>query len=221
VVPGVDLAAPAHGRGGRAASSIIRAVRAAGIGAALNVDVFLETERLILRRFTAADVDNLVELDSDPDVMRYISGGTPTAREKIEHETLPAFMAYYERFAGFGFWAAIEKSSGAFIGWFHFRPEPGGAVDDVELGYRLRKSAWGKGYATEGSRALIARGFAEFGVKRVFATTMVVNTASQRVMEKSGLRQVRVFEADWPVKIDGDEHGDVEYALLASEWSQA
>ena len=182
------------------------------------MDVFLETQRLILRRFTSADVDNLIELDNDPDVMRYINGGMPTSRAEIEHDRLPAYMSYYQRFAGFGFWAAIEKSSGAFIGWFHFRPEPNGPQDEVELGYRLRKSAWGNGYATEGSRALIAKGFAEFGVRRVFATTMVVNTASRRVMEKSGLRQSRLFQADWPVRIDGDEHGEVEYSVLASEW---
>src|SRR5256885_13740549 len=116
------------------------------------MDIFLETERLILRRFTPDDVDNLVELDSDPDVMRFINGGRPTARARIVDEFLPAFLSYYERYAGFGFWAAIEKSSGAFVGWFHFRPAPESPEGEVELGYRLRKSVWGKGYATEGSR---------------------------------------------------------------------
>jgi len=74
--------------------------------------VFCETPRLVLRRFTVADVDNLVSLDADPDVMRFITGGTPTAREEIENEVLPAFLAYYERFQGYGFWAAIEKPAG-------------------------------------------------------------------------------------------------------------
>ena len=64
------------------------------------MDVFLETDRLVLRQFTAADLDNLVELDSDPDVMRYITGGRPTPREHVRDEVLPAFLAYYERFAG-------------------------------------------------------------------------------------------------------------------------
>ena len=107
------------------------------------MDVFLETERLVLRRFTTDDVDNLVELDSDPDVMHYINGGKPTPRTEVENDILPAFLAYYERFEGFGFWAAIEKSTGEFLGWFHFRPKEG--EGDPELGYRLRKSAWGKG----------------------------------------------------------------------------
>jgi len=63
-------------------------------------------------------------------------------------------------------------------------------LDETELGYRLRRSAWGKGYGTEGSRALIRAGFIEHGVERVVAETMVVHTASRRVMEKAGLTLV-------------------------------
>jgi RimJ/RimL family protein N-acetyltransferase len=180
--------------------------------------IFLETERLVLRRFTEDDVDNLVELDNDPDVMHFINGGRPTPRDEIENEVLPMFLDCYERFAGYGFWAAVEKSTEEFVGWFHFRPAEGTHPGEVELGYRLRRSAWGKGYATEGSRALIHKGFAEFGVQRVFASTMVVNVASRRVMEKAGLKFVRTFHQPWPDYIEGEEEGDVEYALLRSEW---
>ena len=184
----------------------------------LIVQVFLQTERLILRRFTEADADALYELDGDPEVMRFVTGGKSTPRDEIETEVLPAFLDYYERFAGFGFWAAIEKSTGEFLGWFHFRPPPSGGSDEVELGYRLRRSAWGKGYATEGSRALIRKGFTEFGVERVVAETMAVNIASRRVMEKSGLTHVRTFHQEWPERIEGSEHGDVEYALTEDDW---
>lgn len=182
------------------------------------MDVFLETERLVLRRFTEDDVDLLVELDSDPVVMRYINGGKPTPREEVENDILPVFLSYYDRFVGYGFWAAIEKSTGEFIGWFHFRPRPGGDLDEPELGYRLRSSAWGKGYAAEGSRALISKGFTELGVRRVVSETMVVHTASRRVMEKAGLEFVRIFHQEWPHPIEGDEHGDVEYALSRADW---
>ena len=133
---------------------------------------------------------------------------------------MPGFLGYYERFSGYGFWAAVEKSSGRFVGWFHFRPAADASPDEVELGYRLRRSAWGKGYATEGSRALIDKGFAELGVRRVVASTMVVNVASRRVMEKAGLRFVRTFHQPWPDHIEGEEQGDVEYALLRSEWER-
>jgi RimJ/RimL family protein N-acetyltransferase len=184
------------------------------------MEIFLKTPRLVLRRFTSDDVENLVELDSDPEVMRYITGGRATPREEIESEVLPAFLGHYDRYAGYGFWAAIEKSSGQFLGWFHFRPENGAPDDEVELGYRLRRSAWGNGYASEGSRALIQKGFAELGVRRVVASTMVVNIASRRVLEKAGLKFVRLFHQPWPDYIEGEEEGDVEYALLRSEWER-
>ena len=188
--------------------------------------IFLETERLLLRRFTAADVDNLVDLDSDPKVMRFLTGGTPTSREVIEHEILPRFLCSYER-AGFGTWAAMEKASGDFLGWFSFREA---APDAVELGYRLRRAAWGQGYATEGARALIRLGFTTLGVQRVFATTYQDNLASRRVMEKAGLRLVRTFRLTLAALLaagtfhaasqglwDGD---DVEYALELAEWER-
>lgn len=179
---------------------------------------YLETERLILREFTRDDVDLVEDLDSDPEVMFFITGGRITPRAEIEDDILPAWLAYYERWPGYGFWAALERGSGEFLGWFHLRPAPGGAADEPELGYRLRRAHWRKGYATEGSKALVDKAFRELGATRVWAGTMVVNTGSRRVMEKAGLRQVRVFHQDWPDRIPGDEHGDVEYALTREEW---
>jgi RimJ/RimL family protein N-acetyltransferase len=180
-------------------------------------EVFLTTERLVLRRFTPADEDDLVDLNSDPDVVFYINGGRPIPRAEIRDD-LSFHVEYYDSHLGFGHWAADERATGEFLGWFHFRPRRADPPDQAELGYRLRRSAWGRGYATEGSRALIARGFTDFGVNRVYAETMVVNTGSRRVMEKAGLRQIRVFHQEWPDHIPGDELGDVEYALTRAEW---
>jgi RimJ/RimL family protein N-acetyltransferase len=129
------------------------------------------------RRFSVADADNLVSLDADPDVIRFVPGGIPTSREEID-EYPPAFLGYYRRYEGYGFWAVIEKATGDFLGWFHFRPGKDAAPDEIELGYRLRKSAWGRGYATAGSRALIRKGFTKVGVQRVVAEAMAVNPAS-------------------------------------------
>jgi RimJ/RimL family protein N-acetyltransferase len=182
--------------------------------------VFLETERLILRRFTMADEDNLVALDGDPAVMRYNTGGRETPREEIRDDYLPAYLAYYERGEQYGFWAAVEKATGDFIGWFHFRPLPEAPADEPELGYRLVRSAWGKGYATEGSQALIDKGFTEHDIRRVWAAAMAVNLGSRRVMEKVGMRLIREFHAEWPERIPGDEHGDVEYAIERAEWER-
>jgi RimJ/RimL family protein N-acetyltransferase len=184
------------------------------------VHVVLETERLILRRFTADDVDDLVELDSDPEVVFHITGGVTTPRDEVETDILPWFLAYYERGDAYGFWAAIERSTGQFLGWFHFRPGEGHPDDEPELGYRLRRSAWGNGYATEGSRALIDRGFRQFGVRRVVAETMVVHGASRRVMEKAGMTVARRYHQDWPYPIPGHEQGDVEYEITREQWEE-
>lgn len=181
--------------------------------------VFLETERLILREFTAADVDLLVELDADPEVMFRITGGRPTSRADVEGEFLPAFLNYYARGNKFGFWAAIERGSEAFLGWFHLRPAPGHPDEEPELGYRLRRAFWGMGYATEGSTALIGKAFTDLGATRVLAETMVAHAASRRVMEKCGMTVSRTFFQDWPDAIPGDELGDVEYAITREQWA--
>jgi RimJ/RimL family protein N-acetyltransferase len=181
----------------------------------------LRTERLVLRRFTPDDLDALVQLDADPAVMRYITGGRPTSREQLRDEVLPAWLGGYERGDGWGFWAAEERTSGAFLGWFHLRPGPDDPGDEPELGYRLVQRVWGQGLATEGARALIDEAFLRLGARRVYATTMSVNAGSQRVMQKAGMRFVRHFQADWPESIPGDEHGDVEFAITRAEWEAA
>ena len=191
--------------------------------------VYLETDRLILRRFTNDDLELLIELDSDPAVMRYISGGSPTPRAAIEQEILPAWLRHYDRGNDLGFWAAIEKGTDEFLGWFHFRPTEEDGV--VELGYRLRQSAWGKGYATEGSQALIERGFRDLGVRRVVASTYQDNFGSRRVMEKVGMTFARSFRMT-PEELSEDgiydpvvsaaafPGEDVEYALDRADWEK-
>ena len=181
------------------------------------MEAFLETERLVLRQFTTADLELLTELDSDPEVMRFINNGAPVDRAEVA-ETLDWWLGYYERFEGYGFWAAIEKAGGGFVGWFHLRPAEGVDSDQPELGYRFHRWAWGRGLATEGSRALVDKAFLELGATRVNAETMAVNSASRKVMEKAGLRHVRTFESEWPTRIPGDEQGEVEYAITRSEW---
>lgn len=183
------------------------------------MDVFLEIDRLVLRPFTDDDLESLVALDSDPGVKRYIDGGAPVDRRELV-EFLTHWLAMYERGEHYGCWAAIEKSSGSFLGWFHLRPGDGAGPDEPELGYRLRRAAWGRGFATEGSRALVDEAFTDLGASRVYATTMAVNIGSRRVMDKSGLRYVRTFHADWPVSIPGDEEGDVEYAIDRATWER-
>jgi len=189
-------------------------------------EALLETERLLLRRLTEADAPLLHELDSDPEVMRYLSGGPPTPFALIRDEILPRFIGYYDRAPWAGVWAAIERSSGEFAGWLSLRPN-----DDLarggDLGYRLRRAAWGRGLATEGARALLNRAFRDLDLPRAYATTYEHNLASRRVLEKLGMRHVRSYrleeEGSRPATYatdasevwDGDE---VEYAIEREEW---
>lgn len=173
------------------------------------------TERLRLRRFTADDVDLLVELDSDPEVMRYLTNGVPTPEATVRDEVLPAVLATYQRSPYHGRWAAY--SGGEFVGWFSLAlPEDLGQAD---LGYRLRRAAWGRGLAAEGAGALLRYAFTDTPIERVFATTMAVNTRSRRVMERAGLRHIRTFHPHFDDPIPGTEFGEVEYALTRREWS--
>jgi RimJ/RimL family protein N-acetyltransferase len=191
---------------------------------------YLETERLVLRRFTNDDVDNLCELDSDPEVLRFINGGTPTPRHVIQEGILPGFLSFYERYEELGFWAAVEKTSGEFVGWFALHPEGGRDAHDLALGYRLRRKCWGRGYGTEVTKALIHKAFADLAARRVFACTYSENIASRRVMEKSGMKLARTYRmtptelasamthvstrAVWPSE-------DVEYAVDREAWETA
>ncbi len=162
--------------------------------------IFLETERLILRQLTEDDASNLFELNSDPDVVRFTpEANRPNDYAVIKTRTLPRYIAYYEKYNGYGFWAVIEKSSQEFIGWFLLRPaveapyfDPALAhPSDIELAYRLRKASWGKGYASEGVKALILKSFSELETQHIVAVALAANVVSIRVMEKVGLKLER------------------------------
>jgi len=185
----------------------------------------LISAQLRLRAFCAEDADNLVELDADPAVMRYLTGGVPTERSIIEQEILPRFVTSEAGHPLFGFWAA--EVDGRFSGWFAFRPFDA-ERRNVSLGYRLARRVWGSGYATTGAKLLVDAGFRYHGVQRVIATTYEENTASIRVLEKLGMRLSRRFrytpedlalsetsraptDAIWP----GD---DLEFTLERRDW---
>ena len=186
------------------------------------MDTYLETERLALRRFTADDADLLIELDSDPAVMRYLTGGGPTPPELIRERDLPDVLAGYEKWGGnLGLFAAYEKGSGAFVGWFSLRPEQGDPLDEVELGFRLRQAVWGKGYATEGSQALLSKAFTDLEVRLVWGATMTVNRASRSVMEKVGMTVAESIPTpDDMLMVEGAELGGVVCTITKEQWEQ-
>jgi RimJ/RimL family protein N-acetyltransferase len=189
------------------------------------VNVFLETERMVLRRFTGEDAGLLFELDGDPEVMRWLSGGSPTPIEVIHEEILPRFVGAYGRYDGLGYWVAIERGGGEFLGWFALHQVDDRSQDEAEVGYRLRRACWAQGYATEGVLALLRKGFEDHGLRLVFGTTYEHNAGSRRVMEKAGMRLVRRFRLD-PSQSSGTfqstgeawDGDDVEYAITREEW---
>ena len=185
---------------------------------------YLETDRLVLRHFTADGAELLNELDSDPEVMRHLTGGEPSLPpEVVREQVIPNVLATYARWGGrFGLLAGYEKDSGDFVGWFQLRPERQGPLDEVELGYRLRRDAWGRGYATEGARALLDKGFSELGLRLVHGETMAVNLASQRVMAKVGMSVVeRIPTPDDMQGVEGAERGGFRFEITKQQWERS
>ncbi len=162
-----------------------------------------QTERLRFREFRPADLADVLRLDGDPRVMRYIGDGRVGTRRAIA-DALDRAARHYRNYPGLGVWPAEERSNGRFIGWFCLKYIP--KTVEVEVGYRLLPEAWGRGFATEGAKALVAYGLGDIGLYRIVGITHPDNAASQRVLHKAGLRDagwgryydrdVRVFVAE-------------------------
>ncbi len=171
----------------------------------------LRTARLTLRPLREADLPHLVDLNGDPEVLRWITGRAMTPEEVAAE--LPDLLGD-ER--GLGFWCGYGDD-GAFAGVWCLtvdRDDP----DAAELGWRLPQASWGRGLATEGAAAVVTHGFATVGLARQWAETMAVNTASRRVMEKLGMSHTRTDVRTWDDPIPGWEQGEVVYELTRSAW---
>jgi RimJ/RimL family protein N-acetyltransferase len=193
----------------------------------------LHTDRLLLVPLADRHLDLEVELDSDPEVLRYISGRAHTRDEVAESHAQR--MALGRKVPGLGYWMAFATNGGArgstrppteragdFVGLMMLPPAHGPdqphdpAVAD--LGYRILRRCWRRGLATEASRALLRHAFATVGVRRVIAQTMAVNTASRRAMTSAGLSYVRTYFPEWEDPLPGAEEGEVEYELTLADW---
>jgi RimJ/RimL family protein N-acetyltransferase len=163
--------------------------------------------RFALRRFTDDDLDRVSVLNADPEVMRYL--GKPQSRDEVAANEMPRLTR--EHFGNLGFWAAFVD--GEFIGWFCAEPQ---GDDEVMIGYRIARRYWDHGYATEGARLMVSYAQAS-GAKRIFATTMAVNSASRRVLEKAGLHHVRTWHGEWDDPLPGAEQGDVDYEFRSAK----
>ena len=175
------------------------------------MSLYLETNRIVLRDFEVSDREFIKKLDSDPEVVRHISNGIPSDDNEVDR-AMSVFLNFKKEHHGkYGFWIATQKETNQIIGWFHLRPlkaEPNN-FDELEIGYRLLRSSWGKGYATEVSTALVNKAW-ELGAQKVWAHAMKSNKASIKIMEKCGLKHDRddIYE-DYP----GEDKACVWYAI--------
>jgi ribosomal-protein-alanine N-acetyltransferase len=158
--------------------------------------IILETERLLLRPLTPADLDALYMLYKQPELMRYITG-QPRSYAKTQ-ERLLIHIAEYEHY-GFGLYAAILKTTGEMIGRCGLEPVHGAAGFEGNMAWMFKQAYWGQGLATEFGRAMLAYGFDQLQLPRIFATADHRNVASIRVMQKLGMRFVHAddFEVEY------------------------
>ena len=147
--------------------------------------MFLETQRLTIKPSTLEDLDDLYAIQSDPDVMQYIGQGVRTRSEVSEW--LAKAIAHHQKH-GFSFCSVFEKESKQLIGQAGLQylsydeQQP-----DIEIGYRLKKQSWGKGYATELTKALIDWGFSNLPIDKLVAVINPANEKSRKVLEKAGM----------------------------------
>ncbi len=171
----------------------------------------LQTMRLTLSPCTPRDRADFIDLERDPEVMRFLNGGYAVNRETTSPDATFLMPTGTEPYI----WTARRTANGAFVGWFCLWPE---GERLAELGYRLRRMDWGQGLASEGALALVNWGFESGQYDKIVATTMAVNLGSRRVMERVGLSYARAVMYDGPDPIPGSEHGEVWYELTRSEW---
>lgn len=179
----------------------------------------LHTRRIRLVPLADEHLAHEIELDSDPEVMRYLGAGRARTREEVEH-LHNSRIAVAASTPGLGFWAGFVEAD--FVGWWILeppeRPDQGLVAGQAELGYRLLRRHWRKGLASEGARELIRHGFEDLGLTRIFAETMAVNQASRATMASIGMTHVRTFHLDFEEPLPGSELGEVEYAISLEEW---
>lgn len=170
----------------------------------------LQTTHLTLAPCRPEDAADFIGLERDPEVMRFLNGGA------VDHANIdPNATFLMPRGTEPHVWTARRTAGGGFVGWFCLWPESEGMA---ELGYRLRRQEWGHGFASEGARRLVDWGFRRGGYEVIAATTMAVNLASRRVMEKLGMTHTRTDFAEWSDPIPDSEQGEVWYELKRAEW---
>ncbi|MDF2721581.1 MAG: family N-acetyltransferase [Paenibacillus sp.] len=153
--------------------------------------IYVETSRLQLRDWEETDLESFCRLNADEQVMRYFPK-TLTAEETTAFYN--SIVAEFKQ-CGFGLYAVEVKEHNEFIGFigFHRATFEADFTPCIEIGWRLKKEAWGKGYATEGAAACLQYGFNELGLDDVYSFTAELNNPSRKVMTKIGMRYIQQF----------------------------
>lgn len=156
--------------------------------------IFAETERLILREILPTDVDGLFELDSDPEVHRYLGNKPVTDKNKVV-EVISFIRQQYED-NGIGRWAIIDKKTNNFVGWtgLKFVTElTNNHINYYDIGYRLNRKYWGQGIATETAITSLEYAFNNLKLDEVYASARVENEGSNKILKKIGLKFIETF----------------------------
>ncbi|WP_255496152.1 GNAT family N-acetyltransferase [Mucilaginibacter sp. FT3.2] len=159
------------------------------------MEAYIETGRLILRELLPTDAEGMFELDSDAEVHRFL-GNQPVKTIEESRETISVIRQQYIDF-NIGRWAVIDKATGNFMGWAGLKfmtDTRNGHRNFHDVGYRLIKRYWGKGYATEAAIASIKYGFDGLELDEIYGMADVDNIASQKALQKSGLIYIENFE---------------------------
>jgi RimJ/RimL family protein N-acetyltransferase len=183
----------------------------------------LRTARLLLVPLADRHLDLEVQLDSDPEVLRYISGRAHSREEVTASHSRR--MALADKVDGLGYWMAFaseHEDEGDFVGLMMLPPAHGPDQPDdptvTDLGYRLVRRYWRQGLASETSRVLLRHAFDTVGQSRVIAQTMAANTGSRRVLDAIGMRYVRTYFPPWDDPLPGADMGEVEYEMTREMW---
>ena len=144
-------------------------------------DLFIETERLLIRPFTMADIEPAYQMNLDADVSRFTGDGGVVSRDEMERRIVEDVLGDYNRY-GFGRLAVEWKGTNRFIGFTGLKYLED--LDEVDLGYRFMSAYWGKGIATESGRACVDLGFGQLGLNKLIAMVLPENTGSIRVLDK-------------------------------------
>lgn len=149
------------------------------------------SERLSFRLMDITDKSLFLDLDSDPEVMRFINGGIPTTEQEYEDIYIPRHSTFRNPEKGWGYWATFIAETNTFIGWVLVRPmnffNEDTDLDNIELGWRFKQLAWGKGYATEAAQAILTALKEQVGYNKFTAIAVSDNTGSIKIMEKLGM----------------------------------